>query len=55
MTPRLLAVRVGVAIAALVLFLAGVWDDRPYLRWAGIALMVVGLAFRFIGEKTPRV
>ena len=54
MTPRLLAIRVGVVMAALVLFFAGVWDDRPYLRWAGIALMFVGLALRFAGKKTPK-
>ncbi|MGI8619975.1 MAG: hypothetical protein ACR2L6_12945 [Gemmatimonadaceae bacterium] len=53
--PRLLAIRLSLALTALVLFGLGVNSDSNYLRLAGIVLLGAALILRFAGRRTPRV
>ncbi len=53
--PRLLAIRLSLALIALVLFALGIWNDSTYLRMAGIVLLGAALILRFVGGRIPRV
>lgn len=50
----LMAIRLGLAITALLLFGLGIRSETPYLRWAGIAFLGAALVLRFAGRRTPR-
>jgi hypothetical protein len=52
--PRLLAIRLSLALTALVLFALGIRGDSTYLRMAGIVLLGAALILRFVGGRTPR-
>ena len=52
--PSLMAIRLGLAITALILFGLGIRSEAPYLRWAGIAFLGAALVLRFAGRRTPR-
>lgn len=52
---RLLAVRLSLALTALVLFGWGIWSESNHLRLAGIVLLAAALILRFVGGRTPRV
>jgi hypothetical protein len=52
--PRLLAIRLSLALTALVLFALGIRSDSIYLRMAGIVLLGAALILRFVGGRTPR-
>lgn len=51
--PRLLAIRLSLALTALVLFGLGIRSDATYLRLAGIVLLGAALMLRFVGGRTP--
>jgi len=53
--PRLIAIRLSLALIALVLFAFGIRNDSTYLRLAGIVLLGAALVLRFMGGRTPRV
>lgn len=53
--PRLVAIRLSLALTALVLFAIGIRGDYTYLRMAGIVLLGAALILRFAGGRTPRV
>ncbi|CAN5607832.1 hypothetical protein BH23GEM1_BH23GEM1_01850 [soil metagenome] len=52
--PGLMAIRLGLALTALLLFGLGIRRDAGYLRLAGIALLAAALVLRFVGRSTPR-
>lgn len=53
--PRLLAIRLSLALTALVLFGLGIKADSNYLRMAGIVLLGAALILRFVGGRRPRL
>ena len=53
--PRLLTIRLSLALTALVLFGLGIQQNSVYLRLAGIVLLGAALILRFVGGRTPRV
>lgn len=53
--PRLLTIRLALALTALVLFGLGIQRGSTYLRLAGIVLLGAALILRFAGGRTPRV
>ena len=52
--PRILAIRLALALTALVLFGLGIRNDAAFLRLAGIAFLGAALVLRFAGRGTPR-
>lgn len=52
--PRIVAIRLGLALTALLLFGLGIRSDATYLRIAGIAFLGAALMLRFAGRGTPR-
>ena len=52
--PYLLAIRLSLALTALVLFGLGIKSDSTYLRLAGIVLLGAALILRFVGGRKPR-
>lgn len=52
--PRLVAIRLSLALTALVLFGLGVRSESNHLRLAGIVLLAAALILRFMGGRTPR-
>lgn len=54
MIPRLVSIRLGLALTALILFGLGVRSDASHLRLAGVVLLGAALLLRFAGRGTPR-
>ncbi len=54
MMPRIMAIRLALALTALVLFGVGVRNDASYLRLTGIMFLLAALLLRFTGRRTPR-
>lgn len=52
--PRLVAARLGLALAALLMFGIGIRNDENALRVAGIGLLAAALVLRFAGPRLPR-
>ncbi|HUR92362.1 MAG TPA: hypothetical protein VMY38_06790 [Gemmatimonadaceae bacterium] len=52
--PSMMAIRMALAITALLLFGIGIRGEAPYLRWAGIAFLGAALMLRFVGRRTPK-
>lgn len=46
-------VKIGLAIAGLVLFGYGARTDDPRLRWLGIAFLAVAFLLRFVRRRRP--
>ena len=54
MMPSLMAIRMGLAFTALLLFGLGIRSDSGYLRLTGIAFLGAALLLRFAGRRTPK-
>jgi hypothetical protein len=52
--PRLVTIRLAMALTAMVLFGLGIRSEAPYLRLAGMVLLGAALLLRFAGRRTPR-
>ena len=52
--PRLITIRLSLALTALALFALGIRNDSTNLRMAGIVLLGAALILRFAGGRTPR-
>lgn len=52
--PRLVAIRLSLALTALALFALGIRNESNYLRMAGIVLLGAALILRFVGGRKPR-
>jgi membrane protein implicated in regulation of membrane protease activity len=51
---RLATLKLVLAIAGIVLFLAGVRTGLTVLRWAGIAVVAAAFLLRFLPRREPR-
>lgn len=52
--PRILVIRLALALTALLLFGLGIRNDATYLRMAGIAFLGAALMLRFAGRGAPK-
>jgi len=44
-------VKLGLAVAGIILFGYGIRGDDPRLRWAGIAFLALAAILRFLGRR----
>ncbi|MGI9139692.1 MAG: hypothetical protein ACR2GJ_01085 [Gemmatimonadaceae bacterium] len=52
--PRILTIRLALALTALALFGLGIRNDASHLRLAGIVFLLAALVLRFAGRGTPK-